>query len=133
MSIQKLIDQTHQAIRKVEQHHAPIDTELADLYKDDLNDFVGCILSLIYKYKEKINTGNVLLSHTSLPCSTIGAVELNFRVRYGNGCDLFAIITRLFSAFNIHRISSSASVVQSVTYLSTLLPSLHCFLELLVS
>jgi len=39
MSIQKLIDQTNQAIRKVEQHHAPIDTELADLYKDDLNDF----------------------------------------------------------------------------------------------
>jgi len=39
MSIKKLIDQTHQAIRKVEQHHAPIDTELADLYKDDLSDF----------------------------------------------------------------------------------------------
>jgi len=37
------------------------------------------------------------------------------------------------SAFNIHRISSSASVVQSVTYLSTLLLSLHRFLELLVS
>ena len=26
--------------------------------------------------------------------STIGAEELNFRVRDGNGCDLFAIITR---------------------------------------
>ena len=29
----------------------------------------------------------------SLPCSTIGAEELNFRVRDGNGCDLFAITT----------------------------------------
>ena len=27
----------------------------------------------------------------SLPRSTIGAKELNFRVRDGNGCDLFAI------------------------------------------
>ena len=25
------------------------------------------------------------------------ALELNFRVRYGNGCDLSAIITRLYS------------------------------------
>ena len=29
------------------------------------------------------------------PPTTIGAKELNFRVRDGNGCDLFAIITRL--------------------------------------
>ena len=29
--------------------------------------------------------------------TTIGAEELNFRVRHGNGCDLFAIITRQFS------------------------------------
>ncbi len=29
--------------------------------------------------------------------TTIGAEELNFRVRHGNGCDLFAIITRRFS------------------------------------
>ena len=29
----------------------------------------------------------------SLPCSTIGAKELNFRVRDGNGCFLFAIAT----------------------------------------
>ena len=28
--------------------------------------------------------------------TTIGAEKLNFRVRYGNGCDLLAIITRLF-------------------------------------
>ena len=40
-----------------------------------------------------INTGNVLLSHTSLPYSTIGATELNFRVRDGNGCILYAIVT----------------------------------------
>src|SRR5690606_32572256 len=35
-------------------------------------------------------------SHRGKPPTTIGAKELNFRVRYGNGCDLFAIITRLF-------------------------------------
>jgi hypothetical protein len=29
------------------------------------------------------------------PPTTIGAEELNFRVRDGNGCDLFAIATRL--------------------------------------
>jgi hypothetical protein len=32
----------------------------------------------------------------SLPRSTIGAKELNFRVRDGNGCDLFAIATENF-------------------------------------
>ncbi len=29
------------------------------------------------------------------PPTTIGAEKLNFRVRYGNGCDLLAIGTRL--------------------------------------
>ena len=29
------------------------------------------------------------------PPTTIGAEELNYRVRYGNGCDLFAIATKL--------------------------------------
>ena len=35
-------------------------------------------------------------SHGDKVPTTIGAKELNFRVRYGNGCDLFAIVTRLF-------------------------------------
>ena len=35
------------------------------------------------------------LTGTCVP-TTIGAKELNFRVRDGNGCDLFAIATRLF-------------------------------------
>ena len=35
----------------------------------------------------------------SLPSSTIGAKELNFRVRDGNGCDLFAIATEKLKAF----------------------------------
>ena len=30
------------------------------------------------------------------PPTTIGAEELNFRVRDGNGCDLFAFVTRLY-------------------------------------
>src|SRR5690606_27765882 len=37
--------------------------------------------------------GNVLLSQ-GRTLTTIGAEELNFRVRDGNGCDLFAIATR---------------------------------------
>ena len=34
-------------------------------------------------------------SHRDKVPTTIGARELNFRVRYGNGCDLSAIITKL--------------------------------------
>ena len=35
------------------------------------------------------------LTGTCVP-TTIGAEKLNFRVRYGNGCDLLAVATRLF-------------------------------------
>ena len=35
-------------------------------------------------------------SHRGKPPTTIGAKELNDRVRHGNGCDLFAIATRHF-------------------------------------
>ena len=31
------------------------------------------------------------------PPTTIGAEKLNFRVRYGNGCDLLAIAARLLN------------------------------------
>ena len=37
--------------------------------------------------------GNFLLFHAGFPRSTIGAMELNFRVRNGIGCCLHAIIT----------------------------------------
>ena len=40
--------------------------------------------------------GNVLLSQRGT-LTTIGAEKLNFRVRDGNGCDLLAIATRLYS------------------------------------
>ena len=40
----------------------------------------------------KMNRRRSTLPH-SRPCSTIDAKELNFRVRDGNGCDLFAIVT----------------------------------------
>ena len=40
----------------------------------------------------KKNRRRSTLPH-SLPCSTIDAKELNFRVRDGNGCGLFAIAT----------------------------------------
>ncbi len=32
--------------------------------------------------------------------TTIGAEELNFRVRHGNGCDLFAIATKPLRVFS---------------------------------
>ena len=64
------------------------------------------ILSIICLYrKRKKATTNLVssdflslamsYSHRGKPPTTIGARELNFRVRYGNGCDLSAIITRL--------------------------------------
>jgi hypothetical protein len=34
-------------------------------------------------------------SHRGKAPTTIGAEKLNFRVRYGNGCDLLALIARL--------------------------------------
>ena len=40
----------------------------------------------------KKKPGDDLLSHRE--GSTIGVEELNFRVRYGNGCGLFTIVTR---------------------------------------
>ena len=36
-------------------------------------------------------------SHRGKTPTTIGAEKLNFRVRYGNGCDLLAIVTKLFT------------------------------------
>ena len=48
-------------------------------------------IGLLIKY-----TGNFLLFHTGLPCSTIGATELNFRVRDGIGWVLCAIVTGKF-------------------------------------
>ena len=42
----------------------------------------------------KIKSLAMTYSSTPRGDSTIGAEELNFRVRYGNGWDLFAIVTR---------------------------------------
>ncbi len=49
---------------------------------------------LLWNDKKICKPGNVLLSQGEAP-TTIGAKELNDRVRHGNGCDLFAIATRL--------------------------------------
>jgi hypothetical protein len=58
---------------------------------------------LTFVYKKRAPNFDALLSAWQRPTltggeppTTIGAKELNFRVRYGNGCDLFAIVTRLF-------------------------------------
>jgi hypothetical protein len=66
----------------------------------------------------------------SFPCSTIGAEELNFRVRDGNGCCLFAIATEKSAQFGMSNFSSlylcqlfcgQASRLISTSKLSTLL------------
>ena len=44
------------------------------------------------------------------PCSTIGAEELNFRVRDGNGCFLFAIATENFLAMVIQNYNLYATI-----------------------
>ena len=49
-------------------------------YKRLIRGLIYC-LATSYSHRDKVPT-------------TIGAKELNFRVRYGNGCDLFAIATR---------------------------------------
>jgi hypothetical protein len=61
------------------------------------------MLNIIGKKKAVTGIGNDFFwcpatsySHRGRPPTTIGAKELNFRVRDGNGCGLFAIITGLF-------------------------------------
>jgi hypothetical protein len=71
-------------------------------------------------------------SYRGRPPTTIGAEELNFRVRYGNGCDLFAIITRP-SFFDKHRISSSVLSLRYSRMCNTLRSSKLHFLDLLAS
>ena len=49
-------------------------------------------------------------SRRGKPPTTIGAKELNFCVRHGNRCDLFAIITRLLvTASSLLRLTLSAT------------------------
>ena len=48
-----------------------------------------------------LNPAAPTLPH-SRPCSTIGAKELNFRVRDGNGCDLLAIATEIYLFLKLH-------------------------------
>ena len=49
----------------------------------------------MYGFKNKTAWQRPTLTGTRVP-TTIGAEKLNFRVRYGNGCDLLAIAARLF-------------------------------------
>ena len=57
----------------------------------------------------------------SLPPSIISAKELNFCVRYGNRCDLLAIVTA-YSCSSFHPATVLLLTRSSVTYLSMLLP-----------
>src|SRR4030042_6387461 len=71
-----------------------------------------------------LNPAAPTLPH-SHPCSTIGAKELNFRVRDGNGCDLLAIATEIsFCLSRIHWLTLLASSSASSTYVTIRLRSL---------
>ena len=70
--------------------------------------------------------GDDLLSHASLPRSTIGATRLNFRVRDGIGCNSCAMITgenfrELMQIFNRSKKIDKAFRPISTTQLNTLL------------
>ncbi len=45
--------------------------------------------------------------------TTIGAEELNFRVRYGNGCDLFAIATKQIESV-LSKLDNRCDIIQNV-------------------
>ncbi|SLL37556.1 Uncharacterised protein [Mycobacteroides abscessus subsp. abscessus] len=63
------------------------DLSQSNVQKKDLKAFL--LLGLLIAWRRPTLTGGE-------PPTTIGAEKLNFRVRYGNGCDLLAIATRLF-------------------------------------
>ena len=63
----------------------------------------------IYSFKQK--AGNVLLSQDQCP-STIGAEELNFCVRYGNRCGLFAIVTSYFNILSFEILFSQNCIME---------------------
>ena len=67
-------------------------------------DTLSC-LATSYSHRDKVPT-------------TIGAEKLNFRVRNGNGCDLFAIITRLNSVrrFIPSKLDNRQSSLKTTTY-----------------
>ena len=53
----------------------------------------------------------------SHPCSIIGAVELNFRVRDGNGCGLYAMVTgKRFRQSQVSRFRSQAKNLKPETW-----------------
>ena len=60
----------------------------------------GRCLNRLTKGPDKVTQIRVARQRPTLtggqPPTTIGAEKLNFRVRYGNGCDLLAIATGLF-------------------------------------
>ena|GEM_PF-2025030 len=75
-------------------------------YVEEADDAANKVIRKISKLHKKrpfekskglhvLNPAAPTLPH-SRPCSTIGAKELNFRVRDGNGCDLLAIATEIF-------------------------------------
>ena len=75
-------------------------------YVEEADDAANKVIRKISKLQKKrpfdfskglhvLNPAAPTLPH-SRPCSTIGAKELNFRVRDGNGCDLLAIATEIF-------------------------------------
>ena len=57
--------------------------------------------TVLNNVEDKIKTWQRLTLPHGLPCSTISAVELNFPVRNGKECFLYAIITRYYDSLNL--------------------------------
>ncbi len=102
--------------------YLPTDSTKTLLYQP-----TNCLLSCLFILQTKKHPINGMLfkclatsySHRGKPPTTIGAKELNVRVRHGNGCDLFAIATKLITSDD-RQISSSASLFLSSRMLDTL-------------
>ena len=62
---------------------------------------------------ELINCLAASYSHRGKPPTTIGAEELNFRVRYGNGCDLFAIATKQIESV-LSKLDNRCDIIQNM-------------------
>jgi hypothetical protein len=56
-------------------------------------------------------------SHRGKPPITIGAEELNYRVRDGNGCDLFAIATGLIGCKSFDVLHMDVQVLSRTSFI----------------
>ena len=83
-------------------------------YKRLIRGLIYC-LATSYSHRDKVPT-------------TIGAKELNFRVRYGNGCDLFAIATKHLTFYqDIHYYNMNPNKMQEEIFIPSKLDNKKVF------